>query len=79
MYDPELYRTKEEVEEWRKRDPIPLFVERMRAASLLDDADLPRVEAGVAADVEAAAAFAAAGPLEPVEDLTRDVYTAVRP
>jgi pyruvate dehydrogenase E1 component alpha subunit len=79
MYDPELYRTKEEVETWKKRDPIPLFVASMRAAGILDDGELARIEAQAAADVEAAVAFAASGPLEPVSDLTRDVYTAAAP
>jgi TPP-dependent pyruvate/acetoin dehydrogenase alpha subunit len=79
MYDPELYRTKEEVESWKKRDPIPLYLAAMRAAGILDDAELARVEAEVAADVEAAVVFAAEGPLEPVSDLTRDVYTAAAP
>src|SRR5512145_726238 len=30
MYDAELYRTKEEVEEWKRRDPIVLFQRRLR-------------------------------------------------
>ena len=30
MYDPELYRTKAEVEEWSKRDPIPALIQRRR-------------------------------------------------
>ncbi|MEW6273396.1 MAG: pyruvate dehydrogenase (acetyl-transferring) E1 component subunit alpha [Thermodesulfobacteriota bacterium] len=75
MYDPELYRSKEEVEAWKSRDPIALLVTRLRAASALDDADLERIEREVAAAVDAAIAFAEESPWEPVEDLMRDVHT----
>ncbi len=77
MYDAELYRTKEEVEHWKKRDPINLFVAQLREAALLTDADLATIEARVAAEIDEAVAFAEAGPWEPVEDLTKDVYTPV--
>ena len=79
MADPELYRSKQEVEEWKRRDPITLFVERIRGAELLAEPDLASLEASVAAEVDQAVAFAEEGPWEAVEDLTRDVYTAVAP
>jgi pyruvate dehydrogenase E1 component alpha subunit len=75
MYDPELYRTKEEVERWKQRDPITLFVARLRERHLLDDKDEAAIEASVAAEIDAAVAEAEAGPWEPVADLLRDVYT----
>jgi pyruvate dehydrogenase E1 component alpha subunit len=78
MYDAELYRTKEEVEEWKKRDPIPLFEARLRREGLLSDADRAALEEAVAAEVAEAVAFAEAGPWEPVEDLLRDVHTPVK-
>jgi pyruvate dehydrogenase E1 component alpha subunit len=74
--DPELYRSKEEVETWKQRDPIALFVARLREWGLLDDARLREIDASVEDEVEAAVRFAEAGPWEPVEDLTRDVYAA---
>lgn len=77
MFDAELYRTKEEVTEWKKRDPITLFFDAMHAAAVLEEADLPAVEAVVAKEVDEAVAFAEAGTLEPVEDLTRFVYSEV--
>jgi TPP-dependent pyruvate/acetoin dehydrogenase alpha subunit len=79
MADPELYRTKEEVEEWKARDPIVNFTSRLREWGILSDTDLAGIEASVAADVEAAVAVAEAGPWEPIEDLTKDVYTPVTP
>ncbi len=69
MYDPERYRDKAEVEQWKSRDPIVLFVERYAIAQ----GDVDALEREVAEEVDAAVAFAEAGTPEPVEDLTRFV------
>ena len=77
MADPDLYRAKEEVEHWKERDPIALFEARLRKAKLLTDEELSGFEAEIAAELDQAIAVAEAGPLEPLEDLTKDVYTPV--
>lgn len=69
MYDPDLYREREEVEAWKARDPISGLIARLGA----DADELAAIEAEVAAEVEDAVAFAETGTLEPVEDLTRHV------
>jgi pyruvate dehydrogenase E1 component alpha subunit len=73
MYDPELYRDPEEVAAWRERDPIPAMTEALREAGALDDDGLQRIEQEIAAEIDAAIAFAEASPLEPVEELRRFV------
>jgi pyruvate dehydrogenase E1 component alpha subunit len=73
MYDPERYRSKDEVAAWRQRDPLTLLTDRLRTAGLLTDDDLARIEADVAAEIDAAVATADAGTLEAVEDLCRFV------
>ena len=78
MFDSELYRTKDEVAQWRERDPIELLAGRMTEAGLLDEAGLAALEAEVTAEVEAAVAFAEAGTWEPVEELTRFVTSEGR-
>ncbi|HMS87806.1 MAG TPA: pyruvate dehydrogenase (acetyl-transferring) E1 component subunit alpha [Acidimicrobiales bacterium] len=78
MYDPELYRGHEEVEHWRERDPIPAFTARVTEAGLLTADDLAAIEAATQAEIDDAVAFARAGTLEPVEDLTRFVYAEDR-
>ena len=78
MFDSELYRTKDEVAEWRERDPIELLAGRMTAAGLLDEAGRAALEREVTAEVEAAVAFAEAGTWEPVEELTRFVTSEGR-
>lgn len=75
MYDAELYRTKEEVEQWKRRDPIDVFVARLKESGLLTEADLPALEAKIAAEIDEAVAFAESGEWEPLQDLTKDVYT----
>ncbi|HEX6236155.1 MAG TPA: pyruvate dehydrogenase (acetyl-transferring) E1 component subunit alpha [Acidimicrobiales bacterium] len=78
MYDPERYRTKEEVETWRQRDPIPLLTNRLADEGLLDEDDLAAIEREVADEVDAAVAAAEAGTPEPVADLERFVTSEVR-
>jgi pyruvate dehydrogenase E1 component alpha subunit len=75
MYDPELYRTKEEVTAWKGRDPIATLTARLRAEGSLSDAALAGIEADVAAEVDRAVAFAERGTWEPVETLARFVYS----
>jgi len=73
MADPDLYRAKEEIEEWKKRDPIALFEARLREWKLVNESDLAGIETEVGAEIEEAVGFAEASPREPVEDLLKDV------
>lgn len=75
MYDPELYRQKDEVEWWKQYDPISTFVKHLRQEGHLDDATLEDLTQGVAAEIEASVEFAEQSPYEPVEDLMRFVYS----
>ena len=75
MYDPERYRDHEEVERWRERDPIDALVKVLRERDELDDDALTELEAEVSVEIDEAVAYAEAGTLEPVEDLTRFVYS----
>ncbi|TFD31028.1 pyruvate dehydrogenase (acetyl-transferring) E1 component subunit alpha [Cryobacterium cryoconiti] len=75
MYDPERYREKAEVSQWLERDPIDLLRGAVEAAGELSETQWSEVQAQVDAEVQAAVDFAEAGTLEPVEELTRHVYT----
>jgi len=77
MFDPELYRTKDEVEHWKLRDPIELMKESLVEEGLLDNEALSEMEDRVRGEIDEAVAFAEAGSWEPVEDLTRFVYSEV--
>ncbi len=75
MYDAELYRTKDEVAQWKHRDPIASFEQYLRGNGLLHDTDVEKIESAITGEIAEAVAFAEAGEWEPIDDLTRDVYT----
>ncbi|MDY6942979.1 MAG: pyruvate dehydrogenase (acetyl-transferring) E1 component subunit alpha [Pseudomonadota bacterium] len=75
MFDAQLYRDKSEVAQWQHRCPIDTFRQRAVSAGLLDEATLTAMESEVTQEVNGAVAFAEAGTWEPLEALTRDVYT----
>ena len=68
------YRTKDEVEEYRRRDPIKVLAERMRADGTLDDAGWSALEAEVKAEVDDAYTFAEESPDPDPSALYTDVY-----
>ena len=78
MADPDLYRTKEEVEEWKKRDPILLFQSRLCEWGLLTQSDLAQLETEISAEIDEAVRFAETSPFEPAEDLLKDVCSLVK-
>ena len=77
MYDPELYRSREEVERWKERDPIAVLSTALKEAGALDDAAFENMDAEVVSEVDDAVAFAEAATLEPLTDLERWVYSEV--
>jgi len=78
MYDPDRYRSKDEIEHWRERDPLALEEKSLRESGALDDSGLAALETDVSAEIDAAVAFAEQGTDEPVEDLTRFVTSEGR-
>jgi len=76
MRDPAaaVYRTRDEVEEEKQRDPITIFHERLQRAGVLDGAAWQALADRVEAQVNDAVAFADASPEPPAEWLTTDVY-----
>jgi pyruvate dehydrogenase E1 component alpha subunit len=75
MFDPELYRDKAEVEQWKTRGPIHTFSARLKAQGDLTEERFLELDRAAEAEVARAVAFAEAGAWEPLEDLARDVYT----
>jgi pyruvate dehydrogenase E1 component alpha subunit len=76
MRDPagSVYRTKEEVEREKLRDPIVLFREKVLAADVLSEADVRAIEKDVNDRIDEAVAFADASPEPPGEALFTDIY-----
>ena len=74
MADPEEYRTKEQVAQWRERDPITVFSARLQAEDMLDAATAKELDERAIARVDEAVAFADASPFPPPESLYDNVY-----
>ncbi|MFJ5960101.1 pyruvate dehydrogenase (acetyl-transferring) E1 component subunit alpha [Pseudarthrobacter oxydans] len=75
MFDPERYREKAEVAHWLERDPITLLRNALGDADQLAEAQWTELQREADAEVAAAVEFAEAGTPEPVEELTRFVYS----
>lgn len=74
MYDAELYRSKEEVEEHKKQDPIDNFERRLLEESMITQADIDAIEEDAAKELAEAIEFAEQGEWEPIESILRHVY-----
>jgi len=75
MFDAELYRDKNEVEEWKKRDPIAIFKKHLLLKKLITEQEIAALEERVEYEVQEAVDFAEAGTWEPVENLVEFVYS----
>jgi pyruvate dehydrogenase E1 component alpha subunit len=74
MADPEEYRTKEQVEEWRRRDPINSFADRLVKRGLLDEGGLEAIDRAVGERIDGAVNAADRAPFPPPESLYDHVY-----
>jgi len=74
MADPEEYRTKEEVEEWRERDPIRAFADRLVDEGVLTNEDVERMDREAIEAVDEAAQFADQSPFPELDSLYDEIY-----
>ncbi len=74
MADPEEYRTKEQVEEWRKKDPIEAFARRLEEEGILEDGERERMDEEVVAEIDSAVQFADESEFPSPESLYDDIY-----
>jgi pyruvate dehydrogenase E1 component alpha subunit len=74
MADPEEYRSKEQVEEWRKRDPINTFAERLVREGVLEQGEPERIDEQMVGRVDEAVAFADKSPFPTLESLYDHIY-----
>jgi pyruvate dehydrogenase E1 component alpha subunit len=72
--DPEVYRTKEEVEEWRKKDPIEVFADRLEAEGVLAAGARDEMRERIEKRVVEAVEFADASPEPPLDTLYDHLY-----
>ena len=74
MADPEDYRSKEEVAEWRERDPIPAFGNLLEREGMLTSEQREQIEQDAMARVDKAVEFAERSPFPDPDMLYEDVY-----
>lgn len=74
MADPILYRDKAEVEEWKQRDPIVIFRQRLEKEGLLSPQEMEQIERETDELVVEAVRFAEESPDPPLTDLYKDIY-----
>ncbi|WP_280514513.1 thiamine pyrophosphate-dependent dehydrogenase E1 component subunit alpha [Chthonobacter albigriseus] len=73
--DRNRYRTKEEIEAWVQRDPIPRFEQELIGLGFLTAAEAEEIRAAAAAEIDEAYEFAKASPSPDPADVTRFVTT----
>lgn len=74
MFDAELYRDKQEVEEWKKRDPIAKLSGQLLEQKIINEEDIKVLESQIETEIQKAVDFAEKGTLESIENLTKFVY-----
>jgi pyruvate dehydrogenase E1 component alpha subunit len=72
--DPEVYREKEEVEEWQRKDPVETFAARLADEKVISEAEVEKIREQAEAEVLAAVEFADASPEPPLESLYDHLY-----
>ena len=74
MSDPQKYRTKEEVEQWKSRDPLEMCRDRILTNGIATEAELEVIDARVKEKVEASVKFAEESPYPDASEAFKDVY-----
>jgi hypothetical protein len=72
--DPEVYRTKEEVEEWRKKDPVKVFRDRLLAEGVISEDEVSELRERIDRQVMDVVEFADNSPEPPLESLYDHIY-----
>jgi len=74
MSDPQKYRTKEELEEYKEKDPIALVLHKLKTDFKISDEDLDAIDERVKHEVEEAVKFAEESPWPSDDELLKDIY-----
>jgi pyruvate dehydrogenase E1 component alpha subunit len=73
--DPMAYRSEEELEEWRKRDPIDTLAETLVEAGHLEEADVEDIRDRARNQIDEAVEYARESDYPDPETVTKDVYS----
>jgi 2-oxoisovalerate dehydrogenase E1 component len=76
--DPKVYRTKEEEQAWKERDPVQVLRRRMIDGKLLGEEEFAQIDAEAQQAIDLATEFALESPEPRAEDVALDVYVPLR-
>lgn len=79
MSDPAKYRTKEEVEEFKAKDPVEMVKQKLISAKFATEAEIEIINKRVNDIVEESVKFAEESPFPEVDELYKDVYSGEYP
>ena len=72
--DPQNYRTKEEVEEWKKKDPIVTFGAKLINEGIISQEVIDKIDSECSKTIKDAVEFASTSPKPLPEDIYKDIY-----
>jgi len=72
--DPQTYKPAEEVEEWKKKDPIDMFRKRLAEMKVMTEQDAEKIDTEIAGEIEEAVKFAKESPFPAPEEALEDVF-----
>ena len=72
--DPQAYKSKEESEEWMKKDPIPRFREKLIEMGVLTEKEADEINQAILEEIDEAVKFAAESPFPDPEETLEDVF-----
>ena len=75
MSDPAKYRTKDEVEEYKEKDPISIVLDKIQKNKWATEAEIEAINNKVKDQVEECVKFAEESPWPSDDELLKDVYT----
>lgn len=73
--DPCVYRNKEELQEWKGKDPIPRFEKKLLEMEVLTQKKIEEIKGSIEKELAEATSFAEESPFPDVSEITEDVYT----
>ncbi|MFC2038425.1 thiamine pyrophosphate-dependent dehydrogenase E1 component subunit alpha [Chloroflexota bacterium] len=72
--DPQLYKPKEEIEEWMKKDPIPRYEKYLVENGVMTEEEIKGLTQEMIEEIDKATAFAEESPLPSPEEVLKDVF-----
>ncbi len=72
--DPQTYKPKEEIEEWKMKDPIPVFRKRLLEMKVLTEREAEKIDREVNDEIDRAVKFAEESPFPTPEEALEDVF-----